>query len=52
MRKQRKHNFKIRKLTKEEKTNLGILASVIIMAVASLFLLYCLIKACEVSLIV
>jgi hypothetical protein len=48
----RKRIFKIRRLTSEEKTNLGILATVIIMAVGFLFILYCLMKALEVSLLV
>lgn len=37
----KKHTFKFRKLTSEEKTNINILASLIIMGAAFLFLMYC-----------
>lgn len=46
----KKRSFKIRKLTPDEKTNLSILASLIIMGGALLFMLYCLVKLLELSL--
>lgn len=48
----KKRIFKIRKLTPDEKTSLSILASLIIMGGALLLILYCLIRAFEVSYVV
>jgi len=48
----KKRSFKIRKLTPDEKTNLSILASLIIMGGALLFILYCMLRAFEVSYLV
>jgi hypothetical protein len=44
--------FKIRKLTPDEKTNLSILASLIVMGGALLLILYCLMQALEVRYVV
>lgn len=46
----KKRIFKIRKLTPDEKTNLEILASLIVMGGALIFIIWCLLKAIEVSL--